>query len=437
MHIVNRPQYLQTLSKWAGQNDLIKIVTGVRRCGKSKLLELFQTNLLFKKVVTEEQIISINLEDALQTEKIGLNFTENKRLRPYEKLLDFILKRLQTNKMNYVFIDEIQLLENWERVANTLRLRDNVDVYLTGSNAYMFSSDLANALGGRYVEIKILPYSFAEYYTAHELVTGFQVPESREDFFKRHDPQTVYAKYVTESGFPQTVNFFSDRRMIADYLHDTVYLNTLQKDIVRRFNIVDSNKLDSVVRYLFDNIGNETSLRGIERGLKAAGYSVSAPSIDGYLKGLLDSYLLYKCERYDIKGKKYLDGNAKYYVVDAGLRTAILGQRDVDFGHILENVVYLELLRRGYQVFVGKIYSAGKNLEVDFVARKAGGQVEYYQVALYTLEPETLKRELAPLEAIDDNYPKFILSLDAGNGETKGIERLNVFDWLLKSGEKL
>lgn len=188
--------------------------------------------------------------------------------------------------------------------------------------------------------------------------------------------------------------------MIADYLHDTVYLNTLQKDIVRRFNIVDSNKLDSVVRYLFDNIGNETSLRGIERGLKAAGSGVSAPSIDGYLKGLLDSYLLYKCERYDIKGKKYPDGNAKYYVVDAGLRTAILGQRDVDFGHILENVVYLELLRRGYQVFAGKIYSSGKNPEVDFVARKAGGQVEYYQVALYTLEPETLKRELAPLEPL-------------------------------------
>lgn len=219
--------------------------------------------------------------------------------------------------------------------------------------------------------------------------------------------------------------------MINDYLHDTVYMNTLQKDIVRRFNIADSNKLDSVVRYMFDNIGNETSLRSIERGLKAAGYNVSAPSIDVYLKGLLDSYLLYKCERYDIKGKKYLDSNAKYYAVDVGLRTALLGQKNVNAGHILENIVYLELLRRGYKVSVGKVCSAGKNLEVDFVTQKAGGQVEYYQVALYALEPTTLQRELAPLEAIDDNYPKFILSLDFGSGETKGIKRLNVIDWLL------
>ena len=427
IQLIDRPKYLQDLSKWTGQNDLVKIVTGVRRCGKSKLLELFQANLIMKKLATDEQIISVNLEDPVQAKEIGLTLTENKRLRSYETLLDFILNRLQKEKMNYVFIDEIQLLEDWEQVANALRLRGNVDVYLTGSNAYMFSSDLANVFGGRYVEIKMLPYSFAEYYDAYEHMVG----ENRADFLKRHDLQTIYTKYVTESGFPQTVNLAFDQQMINDYLHDTVYMNTLQKDIVRRFNIADSNKLDSVVRYMFDNIGNETSLRSIERGLKAAGYNVSAPSIDVYLKGLLDSYLLYKCERYDIKGKKYLDSNAKYYVVDTGLRGTLLGQKNADYGHILENVVYLELLRRGYKVSVGRIYSAGKNLEVDFVAQKAGGQVEYYQVALYALEQETLNRELAPLEAIDDNYPKFILSLDFGSGETKGIKRLNVIDWLL------
>lgn len=431
IQLIDRPKYLLDLSKWTGQNDLVKIVTGVRRCGKSKLLELFQSNLIMKNLATDEQIISVNLEDPVQAKEIGLTLTENKRLRSYETLLDFILKRLQKEKMNYVFIDEIQLLEDWEQVANALRLRSNVDVYLTGSNAYMFSSDLANVFGGRYVEIKMLPYSFAEYYNAYDNMIGLKAPENRADFLKRNDLQTIYTKYVTESGFPQTVNLAFDQQMINDYLHDTVYMNTLQKDIVRRFNIADSNKLDSVVRYMFDNIGNETSLRSIERGLKAAGYNVSAPSIDVYLKGLLDSYLLYKCERYDIKGKKYLDSNAKYYVVDTGLRGTLLGQKNGDYGHILENVVYLELLRRGYKVSVGRIYSAGKNLEVDFVAQKAGGQVEYYQVALYALEPETLNRELAPLEAIDDNYPKFILSLDFGSGETKGIKRLNVIDWLL------
>ena len=228
IQLIDRPKYLQDLSKWAGQNDLVKIVTGVRRCGKSKLFELFQANLIMKNLATDEQIISINLEDSVETKEIGLTLTENKRLCSYETLLDYVLKRLQKNKMNYVFIDEIQLLENWEQFANALRLRDNVDVYLTGSNAYMFSSDLANAFGGRYVEIKMLPYSFAEYYNAYDSMICLKVPENREDFLKRHDLQAIYTKYITESGFPQTVNIAFDRQMINDYLHDTVYMNTLQ-----------------------------------------------------------------------------------------------------------------------------------------------------------------------------------------------------------------
>ncbi len=430
-NLINRPVYMEQLTKWSGSPDLVKIVTGVRRCGKSKLLELFQMDLLIKKKATEKQIIAINLEDRVQTDAIGLTLLQNKRLNSFKTLLDYILKRLQKDKMNYVFIDEIQLLEDWEQVANTLRLRDNVDVYLTGSNAYMFSSDLANCFGGRYIEIKMMPYSFLEYYTAFSLTQHLRIPKNREEFLEAQNLNAVYNRYVTESGFPQTINFLSDRQMINDYLHDTVYMNTLQKDIVQRFNTVNSNKLDSVVKYVFDNIGSETSLRNIENGLKAAGYSVSSPSIDTYLKGLLDSYLIYKCERYDIKGKKFLESNAKYYVVDAGLRTALLGQKDKDFGHVLENVVYLELLRRGYTVSIGKIRSAGKDLEVDFVAQKSGGATEYYQVALYTLDSDTLKRELAPLEAISDNHPKFILSLDGGNGETNGIKRLNVLSWLI------
>lgn len=191
-----------------GQNDLVKIVTGVRRCGKSKLLELFQANLIMKNLATDEQIISVNLEDPVQAKEIGLTLTENKRLRSYETLSDYILNRLPKDKMNYVFIDEVQLLENWEQVANALRLRNNVDAYLTGSNAYMFLSDLANVFGGRYVEIKMLPYSFAEYCNAYDSISGLKVPENREDFFKRHDLQTIYTKYITESGFPQTGQYY-------------------------------------------------------------------------------------------------------------------------------------------------------------------------------------------------------------------------------------
>ena len=432
-HLIGRPQYIAQLKKWQGQNDLIKIVTGVRRCGKSKLFSLFQSDLAFDSVKTQKKIniIDINLEDLMQTRKIGLVYDNEGFLTDYNKLLDHIVALLQPKVMNYVFLDEIQLLRDWQKVANTLRLQDNVDVYLTGSNAYMFSSDLANALGGRYVEIKMQPLSFSEYYLAFPDQAAFVV-ETKKDYDDMFNPWAVYSHYIKESGFPQTLDFRLDRQLINDYLLDTVYLNTIQKDIVRRFKIGDTNKLDAVVRYLFDNIGNETSVRGIERGLKAGGYNISVPTITTYIQGLLDSYLMYKCDRYDIKGKQILDGNAKYYVADAGLRAALLGHEDMDQGHILENVVYLELLRRGYKVSVGKISKGNKNIEVDFVAQKSGGEIEYYQVA-YALEPEVLKRELAPLEEIEDNYPKFLLSMDYSEGNTKGIKRVNALKWLLEA----
>lgn len=431
--LIGRPQYIAQLQKWQGQNDLIKIVTGVRRCGKSKLFSLYQTDLEIESHKKKQKIniININLEDLMQTRKIGLAYDDEGFLTDYNTLLDYIVDSLQPKVMNYVFLDEIQLLRDWQKVANTLRLQDNVDVYLTGSNAYMFSSDLANALGGRYVEIKMQPLSFKEYFNSYHFKAGL-FARTKKDHEEINDPWAVYSHYIKESGFPQTLDFLYDRQLINDYLLDTVYLNTIQKDIVRRFKIGDSNKLDAVVRYLFDNIGNETSVRGIERGLKAGGYNISVPTITTYIQGLLDSYLMYKCDRYDIKGKQLLDGNAKYYVADAGLRAALLGHENMDQGHILENVVYLELLRRGYKVSVGKINKGNKNIEVDFVAQKSGGEVEYYQVA-YALEPEVLKRELAPLEEIEDNYPKFLLSLDLTEGNTKGIKRVNVLKWLLEA----
>ena len=428
--LIDRPEYIRQLQSWQGQNDLIKIVTGVRRCGKSKLFELFQRQLQLDKIADDSQIVSINLEDLIQTQNIGLTEDTEHFLVGYEKLLDYILERLNPKKMNFVFIDEVQLLRDWQKVANTLRLQKNIDVYLTGSNAYMFSSDLANSLGGRYIEIKMQPLSFKEYFIANPKNVKFYI-DTRQIGFNLETTNTSYYHYIRESGFPQTLKMLYDRQHISDYLRDTVYLNTIQKDIVKRFNIADTNKLDAVVKYMFDNIGNETSVRSIERGLSAGGHKISVPTIDRIIEGLLDSFLMYKCDRYDIKGKQYLDSNSKYYVADIGLRTAMLGIKDMDAGHILENVVYLELIRRGYEVSVGKIHKGSKLVEVDFVAKKSGGIVEYYQVALNVLGSELLERELAPLESIDDNYPKFLLTMDYGSGENNGIKRLNVLNWLL------
>ena len=425
--IINRPIYLKKLKSLQGKTDLVKIITGVRRCGKSKMFLSFQMDLQFNSKVSDNQIININLEDLLQTREIGLSYNDKGLLIGYEKLLDFILARLNPDVMTYLFIDEVQLLENWQRVVNALRLKGNIDIYLTGSNAYMFSSDLANSFGGRYIEIKMMPYSFAEYCNAF-----CEVSKNCEEFLNKYNLQTVYKKYILESGFPQTAGFFGNRQLINDYLMDTVYLNTVQKDIVQRFNISNVAKLDSLTRFLFDNIGNETSIRGIERGLASINQNISAMTIDNYVQGLLDGYLLYKCDRYDIKGKQILTNtNSKYYAVDMGLRTALLGHEDADMGRILENVVYLELLRRGYKVYTGRI-SSRKNIEVDFVAQKPGEEVEYYQVALYTLaSEETLKRELASLKEIDDNYPKYLLTMDEGNGNNRGIKRINVLEWLM------
>ncbi len=440
--LISRPEYTNKLKNWLGQTDLVKIVTGVRRCGKSKLLELFGLDLLFGNVATSDHILSINLEDPVLTGKIGLKLNSDGLLQDYQTLLDYILSKVKDDKTYYVFIDEVQLVENWQVVANGLRMRGNIDVYLTGSNAYMFSGDIANSFGGRYVEIKMQPLSFAEYFSFYSQSFNHQI-KKREDLEKHRNPYAIYEDYIHESGFPQVQKLvhMDDKQVITDYLMDTVFRNAIQKDIVKRFNIASDNKLDVVTRYLFDNIGRDTSVRNIERCLKDAGYNISAPTIDTYIKGLLDSFLMYKCERYDVKGKKILSGDAKYYVVDAGLRYALLGDKDTDAGRILENVVYLELIRRGYNVSVGKIQTQVRNeegkaerktIEVDFVATKPGGQVEYYQVAWGVLNNEDVaKREYASLEQIKDNYPKYLLTMDYGSGEQNGIKRLNVLEWLL------
>lgn len=436
-----RNEYIQKLERWSSSPDLVKIITGVRRCGKSKLLEIFQNKLLEEKKITKEQIISINLEDQLKVQEIGLSLNKDGFLDNFEILLKFIMGKIQQNKMNYVFIDEIQLLNNWQQVANTLRLQNNVDVYLTGSNAYMFSSDLSNFFGGRYVEIKMQPYSFAEYYGAYMLVNE-NSGKLKQEVLTKDSMNDIYLKYIKDSGFPQTVNLLWDRQMIEDYLRDVVYNNTLQKDIIKRFNIKNPRNLENVILYIFDNIGSETSLRGISNALKNMGIKISVPDISKYIKCLLDSYLLYECKRYNIKGKQILNGNSKYFVVDVGLRNTLLVNRKYteDKGHMLENLVYLELLRRGYKVSFGKISKYIKNkegkterssIEVDFVTQK-DSIIEYYQVA-YTVKEstDTLNRELRPLKEINDNYQKYILSMDIGSEDINGIKRQNVLDWLM------
>jgi predicted AAA+ superfamily ATPase len=401
MTLIDRPEYLEKLKMWLGHADVIKIVTGVRRSGKSTLLTLFQNHLLE------------NGTDKSQIQEIKFELSENEELLDRKKLHKHVLENANPNKMNYVFLDEIQLVQDWQKTVNSLRMRPNIDLYLTGSNAYMFSSELATIIGGRYVEIQMLPLSFKEYVAGIGGNTG--------------NLQEKYDTYTRESGFPQTVAFSSNKQLINDYLINTVYQNTIQKDIVKRFKLKDPARLDNVIRYMFDNIGNETSLRGIERGLKADGISISPTTIDIYIQGLLDSYLMHKCDRYDIKGKKILSLNSKYYVADVGLRTVLFGRAGRDFGYVLENVVYLELIRRGYKVSVGKI----KDIEVDFVASKPDGEIEYYQVAFTALEPSTLQRELSPLEEIRDNYPKFLLTMDPGTDIDNGIKRINVLQWLM------
>lgn len=419
--LIKRPEYLEKLKKWSRDPGLVKIVTGVRRCGKSKLFTLFGQYLMSDGV------------DESQIHTIQLDMLENRAFLDPVKLYEHVLGRLIPVKMNYVFLDEIQMVPDWQMVANSLKEKDNVDLYLTGSNAYMFSSKLGTIVGGRYVEIKMQPLSFKEYVEGvHEVQKVSDVPKIQ--MFGSPDLMADYHRYVVQGGFPQTLKYDGDAELINTYLMDTVYNNTISKDIIERYNLRSPEKLNEVVKFLFDNISNETSILNIERQL---GGSVSNDSINKYVQGLLDSYLIYRCDRMDLKGKKILTSSPKYYICDMGLRHAVLGSRIGDDGKILENIVYLELIRRGYTVYIGKIgrkTQGGefKELEVDFIATKEGGVVEYYQVAWSVDEESVLKRELGSLEQINDSYPKYLITMGAGSGIHNGIKHVNALQWLME-----
>ena len=398
MKMIQREDYLNKLKNFKDKH-LIKVITGIRRCGKSTLLELFQ-EYLTSTGVKKEQIIVINFENP-----------ENKELKDNNKLYEYVKSKLVKNKMNYVFLDEIQNVNQFELAVDGLYINKNVDLYITGSNAYMLSSELATVLTGRYVEIKMLPLSFKEYMSSFE---------DKGDLSKR------FREYIQYGSFPQILELYDIPQEINTYL-DGVYTSVLYKDVINRKGITDKAILESVTEFLYDNIGNLCSMKKISDTLTSNGRSVSNHTIENYVIALIDSFMLYKASRFDVKGKELLKTQEKYYAVDMGLRNYLLGkQAGTDMGHILENIVYLELLRRGYKVYIGKL----DELEVDFVAKNTEGLV-YYQVALTVREEKTLERELAPLKKINDNYPKYILTMDYDlDADYDGIKKINILDWL-------
>ncbi len=393
--MVNRKQYMEKLIKMKDKK-IIKVVTGIRRCGKSTLLLMFRDHLK-ECGVDDSQIISVNFEDVA-----------NEPLLDYRKLHEYVNQRLIPGKMSYVFLDEIQNVPQFQKAVDSLFIKDNVDVYITGSNAQMLSGELATLLSGRYIEISMLPFSFAEY---HEMVGG--------------NKRDAWTRYFRNGGFPYAATIEEDD-IRRDYLMG-IYNTVLLKDVVARKRISDIPLLESVIKFIFDNIGSIVSSKKIADCLTSYGRKTTSVTVESYIEALTGAFVLYKANRYDVKGKQYLKSLEKYYLVDIGLRRMLLGDKKADIGHILENIVYLELLRRGYTVHIGKI----DEKEIDFIAVLGGDKV-YYQVAASILDPSTFEREIAPLKKVNDHYPKFILTLDELPMGEEGIKQVNIVDFLLE-----
>lgn len=396
--LIDRPEYLQILRKFKDE-PVIKVITGVRRCGKSTLFELFEKELV-EQGITQQQIQRINFEDPSY-------FGLTKEM----KLYDFVKEKLQADQMNYIFLDEIQHVEEFERVVDGLQLIKNVDVYITGSNAYFLSSELATLLTGRYVEIKMLPLSFKEYVAA---IGG------------NDSLANLYQSYL-KSSLPYAINLKDDqtRRLYLSGIVDSILLN----DVVKRIGVTNVDLLQRITAFLYDNIGSTISFNQMAKVLSNRGEGkIYASTVTKYVQGISDALLIYQARRYNIFGKQILGSQEKYYAVDIGLRDVLLGSKRVDQGHVLENIVYLELIRRGYDVFVGQTDKE----EIDFVTI-VGQKRAYYQVAASVLDPKTLARELRPFSKLKDAYPRYLLTFDEiGAGDDhEGVQQLNVLQWLL------
>ena len=400
MPLIQREKYLEFLRRHKDQ-DVIKVVSGVRRCGKSTLFELFKQELLTSGVKAN-QIISINFEDL-----------EFEPLQEYHALHEYIVERLIPETPMYVFLDEVQHVPQFEKVVGSLFIKPNVDIYITGSNAYFMSSDIATLLTGRYVQVEMLPLSFKEFHSAY----------SQQNL----SDMDIYNLYIEHSSFPRLVHV-EDDESIDEYL-ESILNTVILKDIVTRLKITDIPLLLDIIKYLLANIGSLINPTKIANTLTSYGRKTDNKTVEKYLQGLKDGLLIYEVDRFDVKGKALLQRNAKYYVVDSAFRKFLLSRTDSDRGHILENIVYLELIRRGYRVYVGHL----QNGEIDFVA-KMPHRLEYYQVSYSVMDDTTLRRELSPLEKLDDNYPKYLLTMDVlhKTDNHNGIEQKNVLDWLLE-----
>ena len=379
------------------ENGLIKIVTGIRRCGKSTLFEIY-IDYLKSIGIEDNHIISVNLENP------------DNEFDTYKELYKYVKEQIKDKKQYYVFLDEVQKVSDFQKAVDGLYIMKNVDVYITGSNAYLLSGELATLLTGRYIEIKMYPLSFKEYL----------------NYYKKDADEKMYLNYINRSSFPYALKL-EEESEIDDYL-DALYNTIIVKDIGLRKKIADTTMLRTVARFMFNNIGNCLSIKKIADTLTSDGRSISVHTVESYLESLVESYVFNKVSRFDIKGKQYLQSGEKYYATDVTMRYALLGRRNIDVGHILENIVYLELIRRGYKVYIGK---AGEK-EIDFVAENKEG-FTYFQVAYTTREKATLERELTPLQDINDHYPKYILTMDIDPiADYDGIKKVNVLDWLLE-----
>lgn len=393
--MIERKEYLDFLIKLKDKK-IIKVVTGIRRCGKSTLFSLYKEYLIQNSVL-ENQIISMNFENP-----------DDVISEDWNELYNHINNKLLKNKMNYIFLDEVQIISHFEKLVDGLFLKENVDIYITGSNSYMLSGELSTYLSGRYMQIHMLPLSFFEY-----------ISVNRDD-----NELKAYQSYVENGSFPYITNLNNDKELIRNYL-DGIYNTVLLKDVISRNNIKDMMILDSVIKFIFDNIGQLVSTNKISNTLNSNNRKNSVNTVESYITNLLDSYIIYKATRYDIKGKEHLKTGDKYYICDLGLRRYLLGEIK-DVGSILENVIFLELKRRGYEIYIGK---NGDN-EIDFVVKKDDG-IKYIQVSLSVRDNETLKRELNSLQTIKDHYPKYIITLDYDNEVYNGIKQINAIDFLL------
>ncbi|MBO4285640.1 MAG: ATP-binding protein [Alphaproteobacteria bacterium] len=398
--MIKRQEYIDRLISLKNK-PIIKIITGIRRSGKSTLFDLFEAYLL-NSGVEQNQIIRINFEES-EDEKY-------QDLTNHKKLYQHIKERLIADKMNYVLLDEIQYVPDFQKTVDALFVKKNVDLYLTGSNSYLLSGELATLLSGRYIEIGMQPFSLKEYRQAFENL-------SKSDLFQ---------KYITDSSFPFTLLLNGDSKNISGYL-DALYNTIIVKDIADRRGLTDTSALKRVAKFMSDNIGNLVSIKKIADTMTSDGQDISTHTVDSYISSLKDCYFLYSVPRYDIKGKEYLKTGEKYYIADIALRNLLVGQTSRDYGHILENIVFLELIRRGYKVFVGKV----GEYEVDFTALQ-GTDVGHYQVAWTAVEQNVLERELRPLQLINDHNPKYLLTMDPIPVTShNGIKQINVLDWLL------